>query len=59
MKIKETAYQKTQKWRGKNPEKFREQWLRRYKKNAEVIKAKRRQKYKLLKEQNGDKKLQD
>lgn len=55
MKTKKVnAYEITKKWREENPEKFREQWLRRYKNNAEKIKAKKRERYQQLKKEKSE-----
>ena len=44
-----SPYERLKKWRKEHPEKLREQWLRRYQKHAETIKANKRTKYRLMK----------
>jgi ribosomal protein L37AE/L43A len=43
--MKLTPYEKVKQWRKDNPEKFKEQYKRRYLNNAEAIKERKRIKY--------------
>lgn len=48
-KQKLTPSERTKKWKEENKEKHREQWLRYYQNHKEVIKTKKRELYKLNK----------
>ena len=47
--MKISNYERVKKWKQENPEKHREQYLKYYKNNAEVIKERKRIKYHLNK----------